>query len=405
MAESTARQKAYCRRSASDDRSSSVFVLAPSHGRKTKADDHICDITRVLLFCCFLQNCKTDGRGFIVKLEGLKIAELLSLHWKKREKDGELQTEYALITSHDTIPGLSLAELKNERWTISCQGIQGGEEQTLCDLICGVISCCGPESLFAGHSDDAKVFLAHRGHVSCDIQLNITILFLNHEFEKKLLQGVQGSNDANVVFLPMTVSVEECLDQKAYTRKYEQIITGGSTPVQLYYCDGIQSVSSKPISIVEQQGTAGQSTTEVSLEQPNTSEHEQALALNISDFEKLKKVKLNSLVETEYHGSPVVYINPDTNESSVIGVHVGDTDQKGRDVVITWHGILKMLQGLVYINIAMYIEFHLRRGGKLPPKEIDYSGTPLNRHPSIADAHDITDNSESPDCPFIHSNT
>ena len=27
-----------------------------------------------------------------------------------------------------------------------------------------------------------------------------------------------------------------------------------------------------------------------------------------------------------------------------------------------------------------------------------YSGTPLNRHPSTADAHDITNNSESPDC-------
>ena len=27
-----------------------------------------------------------------------------------------------------------------------------------------------------------------------------------------------------------------------------------------------------------------------------------------------------------------------------------------------------------------------------------YSGTPLNGHPSTADTHDITDNSESPDC-------
>ena len=351
MAESTARQnyEANCRRSASDDR---------------KAVDHI---TR---FCCFLQNCKTHGRGFIVKLKGLRNAELLALHWKNREKDGELQTDYALITSHDTIPGLSLAELKTERWTISCRGIQDGEEQTLSDLICGVISCCGPESLFAGHSDDAKVFLAHRGHVSCDIQLNITILFLNHEFEKKLLQGVQESNDFP---LSLTVSVEECLDQKAYTRKYEQIITG-STPFQLYCCDEIRNVISKPISVVEQ-GTSEQSTTEVSIEQPNTSEHEQTLSQEMSDFEKLKKVKLNSLVETEHHGSPVVYINPDTNESSVIGVHVGDTDQKGQDVVITWHGILKMLQGLVYTNIAMNIGlsgFHLQGGEASPPKEMNY---------------------------------
>ena len=34
-----------------------------------------------------------------------------------------------------------------------------------------------------------------------------------------------------------------------------------------------------------------------------------------------------------------------------------------------------------------------------------YSGTPPNGHPSKADTHDITDNSESPDCPSIHFNT
>ena len=34
-----------------------------------------------------------------------------------------------------------------------------------------------------------------------------------------------------------------------------------------------------------------------------------------------------------------------------------------------------------------------------------YSGTPLNELPSKADTHDITDNSESPDCPSIHFNT
>ena len=33
-----------------------------------------------------------------------------------------------------------------------------------------------------------------------------------------------------------------------------------------------------------------------------------------------------------------------------------------------------------------------------------YSGTPLNRHPSTADTHDITDNSESLDYPSIHFN-
>ena len=38
-------------------------------------------------------------------------------------------------------------------------------------------------------------------------------------------------------------------------------------------------------------------------------------------------------------------------------------------------------------------------------RELAYSGTPPNGHPSTADTHDITDNSESPDCPSIHFNT
>ena len=35
----------------------------------------------------------------------------------------------------------------------------------------------------------------------------------------------------------------------------------------------------------------------------------------------------------------------------------------------------------------------------------EYSGTPLNRHPSPADTHDLTAKSESPNCPYIHLNT
>ena len=36
---------------------------------------------------------------------------------------------------------------------------------------------------------------------------------------------------------------------------------------------------------------------------------------------------------------------------------------------------------------------------------IIYSRTPLNWHPSTADTHYITDNSESPDRPYIHFDT
>ena len=48
---------------------------------------------------------------------------------------------------------------------------------------------------------------------------------------------------------------------------------------------------------------------------------------------------------TECHGSLVVYINP---EPSVIEVYVGESDQKGHCVVVTFHGILQLLQDLAY---------------------------------------------------------
>ena len=91
----------------------------------------------------------------------------------------------------------------------------------------------------------------------------------------------------------------------------------------------------------QRQGTAAPS-----VEQQDTSEHQRVLYREITAFERLQKFELNGLVETECHGSPVVYINPDTNESSVIGVHVGDTDKRGHCVVVTFHGILRLLQGL-----------------------------------------------------------
>ena len=171
---------------------------------------------------------ESHGSGFIVEFEGLQSAKLLALDCKKagkkeaREKQKtirELQTDYALVTSHDTIPGLSLSDLKH--WKISCQGIKNSKEQTLCDLVCGVISCCGSESLFAGHTVDAKILHTHYD-TSCDIQLNITTLFLNERFAKlHILPEVQKSGVS-----PPTVSIKQCLDQflREYTRKYEHII-------------------------------------------------------------------------------------------------------------------------------------------------------------------------------------
>ena len=272
---------------------------------------------RITNYCCFLQSADagTNGSGFIAELKDLQSADLLALDWKKRGKTGELQTDYALVTSHDTIPGLSLSQLRLKRWTVSCQGIKNGCKQTLGDLVCGVISCCGPESLLAGHTADATVtvFRPHPAKASCSIQLNIAILFLNRSFEE-LLQG-------STVFPPV-IPVNEYLDQK-----YQLIINTGRNSC-VSYCDG-KSVKTASFSVVEQQ---------------RTSEHEQTLTREINEFERSQKLDSNTTMTEICHGSPV-YLNPDM----MIGVYVGRTSQRGEQLVVTFHGILRLLQGLVGI--------------------------------------------------------
>ena len=279
-------------------------------------------------YCCYLQSVNTGahGSGFIVELKDLHTANLLALNWEKRGKTGELQTDYALITSHDTIPGSSLSELN--RWTVWCQSIKNGNEQILSDLVCGVISCCGAESLLAGHTAETTVtvFRPHPGKASCDIQLNITILFLNSTFA--VLSTVS----------PPMILVKEYLDQNAYTQLHQLIITTGRNSC-VSYCDGVRSVKTASLSVVEHQ---------------HTSEHEQELSREMIEFEKFQKLESNATMKI-CHGSPV-YLNPDTDTDKVIGVHVGET-VTSQQLVVTFHGILRLLQGLIAIfqYTAIYI--------------------------------------------------
>ena len=299
----------------------SDVVMEAASSVKGEFDLHNC-ITK---YCCFLQSVNTGacGSGFIVELKDLQRANLLALNWKERGKTGELQTDYALITSHDTIPGLSLSDMEKNCWIVSCRGIKNGNEQILSDLVCGVISCCGPESLLAGHTSYATVtvFRPHPGNASCDIQLNITILFLNKSFAVLLQESI---------LFPPVIPVSEYLDKNVYTQQHQLIINTGRNSC-VSYCDGVQSVKTTSLSVVEQQ---------------HTSEHEQELAWEMIEFEKFQKLESNTAMEI-CQGSPV-YLNPDTDEPLVIGVYVGET-VTSQQFVVTFHGILRLLQGLVAI--------------------------------------------------------
>ena len=314
-------------------------------------------------YCCFLQSVNTGdhGSGFIVEFEGLQSAKLLALDWKEREKTGELQTDYALITSHDTILGSSVTRsaLTRDSWTVSCQGIQNGDEKPLSELVCGVISCCGPESVFGPGHPKSKTLIAHYIlNAGCQVQLNITILFLNKLFEKLLPES--GAKDA--VFPPV-ISVPKCLNQDAYTQEYKQIISSGSgkqhysARFNVYYCDGVRrSPQTTAVSLVEQQVTSQDTTSE----QHGTSAQKGVINQEIDIFEKFQKLyyRSSSTLNGKFYGSPVVCHSPASNECSIIGVHIGETDQKGEYVAVTLHGILQILQGLLCIPCTCRSQDH-----------------------------------------------
>lgn len=80
---------------------------------------------------------------------------------------------------------MPLSWLVPKNWTILCQTIQGGNEQTLSDLVCG---CCGSESLFAGMCTlkNVLIFCAHCGIASGNsyVAQYLNSLLLNKLFSK-----------------------------------------------------------------------------------------------------------------------------------------------------------------------------------------------------------------------------
>ena len=169
-------------------------------------------------------------------------------------------------------------------------------------------------------------------------------------------QGVQESSACTVLNPPL-VSVQKCLDQDVFSQKHQQIISAVSSDhawreqaehrhtIHVYYCNGPRLGSLKATEVL-------------AVEQQDTTEHNGEISRDIAKFAKFQKLyyresnsSLKPALVGRCYGSPVVYCNTDTNESSVIGVHAGETDQKGQYVAVTLHGILRLLQGMLYLCI------------------------------------------------------
>ena len=316
---------------------------------------------RITKYCCYLHkrrgSAETDshGNGFIVNFrtdDGQLQPALLAL---QQDRFGKLETTYALITAHRTIPSWSSVS----GWTISCPGIRNGDRQKMSDLVCGVISCCGPDSLLAnsGHGH-AKAVSKHTSVsvAKCDIQLNVTILFLNKSFEKLLHKG---DNPGRPFLQIPVVPVQQCFDQNACASNIQKLIREGSTamdkvqpgnesrsastePFQVYYCDGARNLTAAAytVSVIEHS-------------KPQCiSQHERPLSHKIATYERSQKVYYRESGTTSNEvlrkccGAPFVYHSRDAKEPTLIGVHVGESEQPGEFVAATLHGIIQLLRGL-----------------------------------------------------------
>ena len=313
---------------------------------------------RITKYCCYLHKrgggAETDshGNGFIVDFrtdDGQLQPALLAL---QQDRFGKLETTYALITAHRTIPSWSSVS----GWTISCPGIRNGDRQKMSDLVCGVISCCGPESLLANSGHGHAKAVSEHTNVSvakCDIQLNVTVLFLNKTFERLLHKG--DSSGRPFLQIPV-VPVQQCFDQNACTSNIQKLIREGSPAMdklqpgnesrsasaEVYYCDGARNLTAAActISVIEHS------------KPQHISQHERPLSHKIATYERSQKVYYRESGTTSKEvlrkccGSPLVYHSRDAKEPTLIGVHVGESEQPGEFVAATLHGIIQLLRGL-----------------------------------------------------------
>ena len=314
---------------------------------------------RITKYCCYLHKrggAETDarGNGFIVDFrtdDGQLQPALLAL---QQDRFGKLETTYALITAHRTIP--SWSSVSDSGWTISCAGIRNGDRQKMSDLVCGVISCCGPEGLLANSGHVYAKAVSEHTSVSvakCDIQLNVTILFLNKTFERLLQKG--DSPGRPFLQVPV-VPVRQCFDQNACASNIQELIREGSPAMdklqpgnesrsasaEVYYCDGARNLTAAAytVSVIEHS------------KPQRISQHERPLSHKIATYERSQKVYYRESGTTSKEvlrkccGSPLVYHSRDAKEPTLIGVHVGESEQPGEFVAATLHGIIQLLRGL-----------------------------------------------------------
>ena len=230
---------------------------------------------------------------------------------KYSKEYGSVQTSYALITCHHTIPGMS----NLNGWNLKFELGKSILRSPLKSLVCGAVSCCGENGLISSGplkpmKGNTAGFSPHLNRYCC-LDLDFTVLFLNSTFERFVLnrKGVQTRlPEINLNLL----RAENHRQLQLYQRERH----------------GVVSIPLTSVSVQPQDSS------------PNTLKEE-------IEAHKIRQVIHYTQSEgqlTQCHsGSPLVSCDPDS-DTTLVGIHTkAGSDFWGSGITV--YGIFELLKG------------------------------------------------------------
>ena len=280
-----------------------------------------------------------NGSGVIVEFD-VSPTELQSQLPGLQKLSSPPETCYALLTCHHTIPDWQATQ--GGWWLYVGSGKRAAHK--LDGLVCGVISCCGENGIISSGSNrsNVPVLLPHQKEV-CRLKLDFTMLLLNQYFERQVMK--RGMPRPPRVHIPRFPELSG--PQAIFSRIVSDAASGTEDRMQLYHREEADIVI-LPVEIDQCLST-------------NTgSDSHQQLKDEIATYKKYQRIHYTQSVGSGeivagYSGSALVYYYPDTEETQLVGIHVGiATDEEENDTHTPGHGW--------YIGVSIYGIFQLLSG-------------------------------------------
>ena len=283
---------------------------------------------------------RLNGSGVIVEFD-VPHTELQALLPSLQNLSTPLETRYALLTCHHTIPDLQ-STAPGGWWMFVGSGKK--TVYKLDSLVCGVVSCCGENGVisFGPNRSNAHVpvLMPHQNEC-CTLNLDFTMVFLNQSFEKQVMK--KGMPSPPQVHVPSSCILRD--PQALFCPIESDAASGTEARMELYHREESEVVIH---SVTTDQCLATSTVGDDSRQQ---------LEKEVAQYKQYQSIHYTvpgDIVEG-YSGSALVYYDPVTEESRLVGIHVGTAteEEKGgahttacdQYIGVSIHGIMQLLSG------------------------------------------------------------